>query len=206
VKILLTGFEPFDNSAVNPSERVVNRLAQEPPPGIDLVAAVLPVDTGRAPAILFEKLEETHPDAVVCLGEARRRPVISIERVALNLLDFRIPDNQGVQVVDDPISPDGPTAYFSTLPVRRMVEAIQGAGVPAALSLSAGTYLCNQVMYILMDYLNRAGLSLPAGFIHLPALPEQAACIGAEGKAVIPSMSLDTMVDGIQAALVVLLD
>jgi pyroglutamyl-peptidase len=195
VKILLTGFEPFDNSAINPSEQVVSRLVQEPPAGIDLAAAVLPVDTGRAPAVLLEKLAAARPEAVVCLGEARRRSDISIERVALNLLDFRIPDNQGVQVVDEPIRPDGPAAYFSTLPVRRMVEAVQAAGVP-----------CNQVMYVLLDHLDRVGLNLPAGFIHLPALPEQAASFGVDGKGTFPSMSLDTMVTGIRSALAVLPD
>jgi pyroglutamyl-peptidase len=200
MKILLTGFEPFDCSPVNPSEQVVRALAQQPPAGIALATAVLPVDRQRGPQALLAALAESEPQAVICLGEARRRSAISLERVAVNLLDFSIPDNQGILVVDESIVPDGPAAYFSTLPLRRMLEAVRAAGIPAELSLSAGSYLCNQVMYTLLDDLKRRGLVLPAGFIHLPALPEQAL-----DKPGMPSMSLATMIQGIRAALLVLI-
>jgi pyroglutamyl-peptidase len=200
MKILLTGFEPFDCSPVNPSEQVVRALAQQPPAGIALATAVLPVDRQRGPQALLAALAESEPQAVICLGEARRRSAISLERVAVNLLDFSIPDNQGILVVDESIVPAGPAAYFSTLPLRRMLEAVRAAGIPAELSLSAGSYLCNQVMYTLLDDLKRRGLVLPAGFIHLPALPEQAL-----DKPGMPSMSLATMIQGIRAALLVLI-
>jgi pyroglutamyl-peptidase len=201
MQILLTGFEPFAGSQINPSERVVQALAGRYLEGLDLATTILPVDTFRAPSRLTQALEETQPEAVVCLGEASRRAALSIERVAVNLLDFRIPDNQGVQVVDEPVLSGGPAAYFSTLPVRRLLQALQEAGVPAELSLSAGSYLCNQVFYVLLDYLQRQGRPIPAGFIHLPALTQQAAEQAALGKPAIPSMSLETMLRGLETVL-----
>ena len=124
---------------------------------------------------MLKALEEAHPAAVLCLGEATRRPAISIERVAVNLLDFRIPDNAGAQITDQPIREDGPAAYFSTLPVRALLNALHGSKLPAELSLTAGSYLCNQIFYTLMHALAAQGSKVTAGFIHLPALPEQAA-------------------------------
>lgn len=173
MKILLTGFEPFGGSAVNPSQQVVQALAANPPSDIDLVTAILPVERVAGPQRLLEAVQAFQPQAVLCLGEASRRAVVSIERVALNLLDYRIPDYAGQQCQDEAVFPDGPAAYFVTLPVRAMLAAIQAAGVPAELSLSAGAYLCNQVLYTLLHT-----RSVPGGFIHLPSLPEQAAAAG----------------------------
>lgn len=206
MRILLTGFEPFDGSQVNPSEKVVRALANHPPEGIDLATTVLPVDYRRAPQVLVQALDEAQPDAAVCLGEASRRAALSIERVAVNLLDFRIPDNQGVQVVDEPVQAEGPAAYFTSLPVRRLLQAVREAGIPAELSLSAGAYLCNQVLYVLLDHLQHKSRTIPAGFIHLPALPEQAALQAALGKPTMASMSLETMVRGIEIVLAELRD
>jgi pyroglutamyl-peptidase len=137
---------------------------------------------------------------VLCLGQASRRIVISIERVAVNLLDFRIPDNAGNQVSDQPVVPGGPAAYFTTLPVRAILDHITSHGIPAQLSLSAGAYLCNQVIYVLLHHLQSQDLKLPAGFIHLPDLPEQAAKKSTPG----PSMSLEIMIQGIRLALQVI--
>ena len=195
MRLLLTGFEPFDGSTVNPSEQAVRRLAAEGFPGVDLVTAILPVDRLRGPEKLLQAVEESQPDAILCLGEASSRAVLSIERLAVNLLNFAIPDNQGVQVEDEPIIPGRPAAYFVTLPVRKAIEAVQAAQVPVELSLSAGSYLCNQVLYMLLNFLSQRGLDVPAGFIHLPRLPEQAA----SQKKPAPSMSLETSLCGIKA-------
>lgn len=197
MKILLTGFEPFDGSPVNPSEQVVRVLAQHPPDGIILSTAILPVDHQRGPQALLQALDDAQPEAAICLGEARKRAAISIERLAVNLLDFRIPDSQGVQIIDEPIRKNGPAAYFTTLQVRMLLQRLQDAGIPAELSLSAGAYLCNQILYNLLDHLHQQSKSIPAGFIHLPALPEQAAL----EKQVIASMSLETMVYGVRIML-----
>jgi len=200
MRLLLTGFEPFGGSSINPSEEVVRALGTEPPPGVELVTAILPVDRQRGPERLLQALQESAPQAVLCLGEAEGRGTLSIERVALNLLDFRIPDNQGIQAVDEPVAPDGPTAYFVTLPVRKVLAAVREAQVPAALSLSAGAYLCNQVLYTLLHYLARQRLDILAGFIHLPPLPEQAS----SGEPPTASMSLETSLKGVRAAITAL--
>jgi pyroglutamyl-peptidase len=194
MKILLTGFEPFDGSSVNPSEQIIHNLTDESFFDVQLETVLLPVDATRGPQVLLDSVKTFQPEAVVCLGQASRRAVLSIERVALNLLDFRIPDNAGNQVQDRLIVPKGPAAYFTTLQVREIFERLKGAGIPAELSLSAGAYLCNQVTYLLMHSLHEQELNIPAGFIHLPALPEQVARM----KESVPSMSLDTMLRGIQ--------
>ena len=200
MRILLTGFEPFDNSPINPSERIVRTLAKESISGVQIDTAVLPVDLDLAPAAVIEAVKVSEPDAVICLGQASRRAVISIERLAINLLDFRIPDNAGNQVEDQPIDPNGPAAYFTTLPVRKIFDTLKENGIPAELSLSAGTYLCNQVLFTILHYLRNQNQNVSAGFIHLPALPEQAA----EMKGSVPSMSLETMMQGIRLAIQVI--
>lgn len=197
MNLLLTGFEPFGGQTINPSELAARALSVAGLPGIDARVAILPVDRERGPAALLRALDDALPDAVVCLGEAARRAAISIERVAINLLDFRIPDNAGRQCVDEPIAIDGPAAYFTTLPARAMLAAARASGVPAELSLSAGAFLCNQIFYTLMHELARRSANIPAGFIHIPQLPEQVA--GAD--AATASMNLDTTVRGLTAAL-----
>lgn len=199
MNLLLTGFEPFGGSPVNPSEQVVRTLASQGLDGVHLETAILPVDRTRGPAELIRAMQQSHPDAILCLGESGRN-VVSVERVAINLLDYRIADNAGNQVVDEPIAPDGPAAYFTTLPVRAMVDAIRAAGVPAELSLSAGAFLCNQVAYELLHYVTLNKLKVIAGFIHLPNLPEQAA----RSSSPMPSMSLEILVKGITAGIQVI--
>ena len=198
MKLLLTGFEPFGGSRLNPSEQVVQTLAGQTFANVQLHTAILPVDRERGPARLLEAVWAVEPEAVLCLGEAAGRPALSVERVAINLLDFGIADNGGQQVVDEPIVPGGPAAYFVTLPVRALAATIRAAGVPAELSLSAGSFLCNQVLYVLLHNLAPSNPTPPAaGFIHLPRLPEQAA----QGPVLTASMSLDTMLTGIRAAI-----
>jgi len=200
MKLLLTGFEPFGESLVNPSEQVVRALAGEALPGVTLQTAILPVDRVAGPAGLLQAVQTGQPEAVLCLGEAARRMALSFERIAINLLDYRIADNAGHQATDEVIVPGGPAAYFTTLPVRAMRDAVLAAGVPAELSLSAGSFLCNQVLYELLHYLSLHSLNVPAGFVHLPVLPEQAV----QRRPLIPSMGLETMLKGIRAAILAL--
>ena len=166
MRILLTGFEPFGGRTRNPSDEIARALDGATVHGVTIVARVLPVDTQVAPGQLSAAIAAVQPGAVVCLGEATNRQRISIERLAVNLLDFRIPDNAGQRVVDRPIDPSGPAAVFATLPVRELHDALAAAGAPVELSLSAGAYLCNQVMYHVLRELE--GTGIPAGFVHLP--------------------------------------
>jgi pyroglutamyl-peptidase len=202
MRLLVSGFEPFGGSAINPSEQVVRRLSEVHLPNIELVTEILPEDHRRGPEQLLRTVEETHPGAVLCLGEDSGGQVLTIERLAINLLNFSTPDNQGAKVEDEPILPGGPAAYFVSLPVRKMLEAARAVQVPAELSLSAGSYLCNQVLYTLLHHLSRREMGIPAGFIHLPPLPEQAV----ERKKSTPSMSLETSLRGINAVIEVLRD
>lgn len=197
MRILLTGFEPFDGALVNPSEKIAALLDGTQIDRTRIVSALLPVDRRAGPQTLLAAVEQHHPDAVLCLGQASGRAVLSIERVAVNWLDYRIPDNSGELVTDEPILPGAPAAYFTTLPTRAIYTALYSAGIPAELSMSAGTYLCNQVLYLLLDHLARSAPSTMAGFLHLPALPEQAAT----AQRTIPSMALETALAGVRTAL-----
>ena len=197
MKIVLTGFEPFGKEGLNPSQKIVESLTESRFPGIELTTAILPVDTQMAPRHLFGILGQIKPDAVLCLGQAGRNPYMAVERVAVNLLDFRMPDNGGHQPIDELIRLHGPTAYFATLPTREIVAAMQANGVPAQLSMSAGAYLCNQIMYEVLDYVAERGDQIPAGFIHVPMLPEQVA----HRSPMPPSLNLETMVQGVGIAL-----
>ncbi len=185
MKLLITGFEPFGEHHINPSQMLIEALP-DAHLGITLVKAILPVNAAQAPVRLIELLEANQPEAVIAFGLAAGRAKISLERVALNLLDFSIADNAGETIKNTPVSEGGPAAYFSTLPLDRMLTALTSAGIPAETSLSAGAYLCNQVFYTLMHTLAQLNPALPAGFVHLPALPEQAA----KSERSIPSMGL----------------
>lgn len=197
MKILITGFEPFGKSTINPSQILLEDAPKTFPGGIELVKSILPVEKTTGPQTLIDALNHHQPDAAICFGLAEGRSVISLERVAVNLMDYRIPDNAGKTVQDQPIAPDGPAAYLSSLPLRAMQSALRANNIPSELSLTAGTYLCNQVFYTLMHHLATHGRAIPAGFIHLPACPEQAAHFDKP----IPTMSLAT----VQSALPVLL-
>jgi pyroglutamyl-peptidase len=196
VRVLLTAFEPFGEFPHNPSAQVVAALVARPPRGMSFHAALLPVDTERVGETLAAALEEAQPQVVLSLGLAAGRSVMSLERVALNLLDFPIPDNRGVRCEDRPIVPGGPAAYFSTLPLRPILEGLREAGIPAKISLSAGAYLCNQTFYLLMHRAERFGVE-QAGFIHFPCTPELAAQLGK----LQPSMSMEVMVRGVEILL-----
>jgi pyroglutamyl-peptidase len=142
IHVLLTGFEPFDGSGVNPSGQAVQLAATTPPEGVSLTTVMLPVVFHDAIARLRAAVEESGAEVVVCVGQAGGRPGVTVERVAINLDDARIPDNKGAQPVDEPVVVDGPAAYFSTLPVKACVAAVRDAGLPASVSHTAGTFLC----------------------------------------------------------------
>lgn len=193
--VLLTGFEPFGGDPDNPSWEAAFRLHGRRIAGHRVVARRLPVEFGRSLRILRGAIRDTRPAIVLCLGLAGGRAQLSLERVAINLDDARIPDNAGRQPVDAPIVARGPAAYFATLPLKAMLLAMREAGIPAEVSHSAGTYVCNHVFYGLMHAL-RARPSVRAGFIHVPYAPEQAARHPGA-----PGLAPDTVVAGLRLAI-----
>jgi pyroglutamyl-peptidase len=195
--VLVTGFEPFAGASVNPSAEVAKRLDGRRLGGAEIRAAVLPVNHLRAAAAVAALLDTHDPAAVVHLGLAGERAQVALERIAVNLMDFAIPDDAGWQARDEPCVAGGPAAYFSTLPLRAMLEAVHASGVLAYLSETAGTYLCNFTMYTTLHALARRPAPPPAGFIHLPQLPSMVA----PGDPGAPSMDLGLMLRGVEAAL-----
>ena len=201
MQILLTGFEPFGGSSFNPSSALVAAFAAEGLLGCVLTTAILPVIGGDGPtsarAELRRAIEAHQPHTVVCLGEASKATHIAFERVAVNLRDERIADNAGRQCRDEPVVAGGPAAYFSTLPTRAMHDACEGEGVPALLSMSAGSFTCNEIFYDLLHASSIGDFSTVrrGGFIHLPQLPEQAAVRGGT------SISLEHLMLGVRSSL-----
>jgi pyroglutamyl-peptidase len=193
--ILLTGFEPFGGESVNPSWQVAQALDSEGLSGATVHALQLPCVFGAARDALDVALSKARPTLVLALGQAGGREGFTVERVAINVDDGRIPDNAGRQPIDLAIVPGGPAAYFATLPIKAMVAALQRAGWPAAVSQTAGTYVCNHVFYGLMHSLRRRR-SVRAGFMHLPWLPEQAAAQAGQ-----PSLPLGVQTAGVRLAL-----
>jgi pyroglutamyl-peptidase len=195
--LLVTGFEPFDGDALNPSADVAGALAGRQVDGVPVVAAVLPCVFGRSIEHLRRALDMHRPQLVLALGQAGGREGFSIERIAINVDDARIADNVGASPVDVPVVRGAPAAYFSTLPIKAMAGALRRAGWPAAVSQTAGTFVCNHVFYGLMHTLRRRRVR--GGFMHLPLLPEQAARRGG------PSLALSDQVAGVALALEVAL-
>lgn len=193
--ILLTGFEPFEGEKVNPSWLAVRRLDGRVIRGHRLVARRLPTAFGTSLQALRRHLRVLQPVLVICVGQAGGHAEITPERVAVNLEDARIPDNAGRKPRDRPVVPGGPAAYWSTLPVRSIVRALQRRGIPAAVSLSAGTFVCNHVFYGLMHELAAQGGRVRGGFIHIPFLPAQAARHHDQ-----PSLPLEMMVEALGLA------
>lgn len=196
MNLLLTGFEPFGGAEINPSEQVARVLDGSVIAGCQVVSCILPVDRAAGPRALLDAVAARNPRAVVCLGEHSGLARVAVERVAVNLLDFRIADNAGEVVTDQPVFPGGPAAYFATLPVRAIHQAVTAMGIPCELSLSAGSFLCNQVMYTLLHHA-ASSPGLLGGFIHLPALPSQAA----KASRPLPSMSVETSASAVFKAL-----
>lgn len=194
-KVLLSGFEPFGGESINPSLELVKRLQEETWDGIEVHVVQLPVVFGESIRKIREKVEEINPDVVIAIGQAGGRSALSIERVGININDAVIPDNAGNQPIDEMINEIGPAAHFSTLPIKRMMKAAREVGVPAEISNSAGTYVCNHLMFGILDLL--AGTEGRGGFIHIPYLPEQVA-----NKPRQASMSLEMLIKGMKAIVV----
>ena len=191
-KVLLTGFEPFGKATLNPSGEIVKQIS-----GDNIVTAILPVAYAQSAERLMALIAEHKPDVVICLGQAEGRTQITPERIAINLDDARLADNEGVTRIDEPILVDGPVAYESTLPVKEIVKAINDAGVPAAVSLSAGAFLCNHVFYVAQDHFKDT--KVRSGFVHVPLMDEQAGEFPG-----LPTMPLDQMVKAVRTMLEVL--
>lgn len=194
--VLLTGFEPFEQEPINPSWEAVRALDGARIGDAVVVARQLPCVFGKAIDAMAGLVASLQPDVVIAVGQAGGRTELSIERVGINVDDARIADNAGAQPVDLAIAPDGPAAYFSTLPIKAIVRDLRAAGVPAMVSQTAGTFVCNHVFYGLMHTLAQRGLSgVRGGFIHIPYLPEQAARHPGA-----PSLALDTLIAGLRVA------
>src|SRR3954449_12096554 len=176
MKALITGFEPFGGEAVNPALEAMQRLPAQLG-ALGIVTAILPAVFGRALDALEDAIVAADPDIVLCVGQASGRAALSLERVAINVDDARIPDNAGRQPIDRTIVPDGPPAYFATLPIKAAVLALREAGLPAIVSNTAGTFVCNHVFYGLMHRAAALRPALRGGFLPLPYLPTQAARI-----------------------------
>ena len=190
--ILLTGFEPFGTATSNPSGEIVKQIS-----GDNIVTAILPVAYAQSAERLLSLIEQHNPDVVICLGQAEGRTQITPEKVAINLDDARLADNEGVVRNDVKIIEHGPDAYFSTLPVKDMVEVMKAQGIPAAVSLSAGAFLCNHVFYVAQNKF--AGSKVRSGFVHVPLMDSQAPEFPG-----LPTMRLDQMVTAVRAMLEVL--
>jgi pyroglutamyl-peptidase len=189
--ILLTGFEPFGGSDVNPSILACKRLEGRAFNCFSIVVEEIPLRFHEIRGIIEGHIEEYGPAAVVCTGQSGG-PSIALERVAINIASAKIPYKCGYKPVDEPLNEDGPAAYFSRLPLRDLEAALKQAKIPVVISNSAGTYGCNQVFYHLMDYLARSGIGIPAGFIHVPSLPEQVV----EKRQ--PSMTVDLIAEALE--------
>ena len=172
MKILITGFDPFGGETVNPAYEAV-KLLPDTIAGAEIIKLEVPTRFHRAGAVLEDAMQRHKPDAVICVGQAGGRAAITPEKVAINLMDGRIPDNAGYQPVDVPIREDGETAYFASLPVKAMVQRMRDAGIPAAVSYTAGTYVCNYLLYTLLYLIDKKYPHVRGGFIHVPYAMEQ---------------------------------
>ena len=187
-KLLITGFDPFGGQNINPSWEAVKRLPEEI--GEYTVWKLqIPTVFDLAAQTVLEKAKEVCPDVIISVGQAGSRGAVTPERVGINIRDARIPDNQGNQPEDVPVVSDGPAAWFSTLPVKAMVENIKAEGLPGAVSNTAGTFVCNDVLYTLLHHYQGTGVR--CGFIHVPWLPEQGS----------PNMPLEDIVAALTACI-----
>jgi pyroglutamyl-peptidase len=187
-RLLITGFDPFGGATVNPSWMAVERLPEHIGECV-LCKLQIPTVFGKATAAVLEIARQFSPDTILCVGQAGSRAAVTPERIGVNIRDARIPDNAGNQPRGEFVDPQGPAAYFSTLPVEAMAQAIRDAGVDATVSNSAGAFVCNDVLYSLLHHYD--GTAVRVGFVHVPYLPEQGA----------PSMELAQIVRALEAAI-----
>ena len=196
-KVLLTAFEPFDGEKLNPSLETARAMGNLPFEAAAVEHLELSVDRFRAVEMALNRIRESQPDVVIMLGEAGRRFRVTPERVAINVDDFRIPDHAGNQPKGEPIIEGAPVGYFSSLPIYAMVERLKAANIPAEISNSAGTYLCNRIFYRVMHFLAEENLPVRAGFIHLPYMHEQVI----EKRFDFPSLSRETLIEAVRIAI-----
>lgn len=189
MKALVTGFEPFGGDPINASLEAVRRLPAQAGV-VEIVTSALPTSYARSLPALEAAIARAQPDIVLCVGQAGARAALCVERVAVNVQDAEVADNDGARPVDTPVVAGGPTAYLATLPVRAIVAALRAEELPAQLSMSAGTFVCNHVFFGLMHFAATRGNAWRGGFLHVPCLPQQAADNT-------PSMALDDIVKGI---------
>lgn len=196
MKLLLTAFDPFGGAAVNPAERAV-ALVSERVGDVSVVKRTVPTVFYKSIAEVAAAIAAEKPDAVLSVGQAGGRSGLTVERIGINVDDARIADNEGNAPIDRTIFPDGAPAYFSTLPIKAMVQAIRGAGIPASVSNSAGTFVCNHLLYGVLYTLAKEAPHVRAGFIHVPYLPEQAEALSVPA----PSMTAEDIAKGLEAAI-----
>ena len=200
-RVLLTGFEAFGTTPVNPAEQVARHLDGETIDGAQIMSRIIPNTFFTCIEVVQAAIAELQPDVVVMMGEYGGRATITVERIAQNLNDgarYGLRDNDGNLLQDVLTAPDGPAAYRSSLPIRAMVQAMRGAGIPSDISDAAGTFCCNHLMYGILHHIAVEGLALRAGWVHLPHLPEVAALDMNLGA---PSMSLETAAAGLRASI-----
>ncbi len=200
-RILLTGFEPYGNTPTNPAEQVALRLDGQSEEGFAVSSRILPNTFFKCIEAVKKAITEIRPESVVMLGEFPGRSMITVERIAQNLNDgarYGLLDNEENRLQDRMTAPDGPAAYYSTLPIRAMVKAMRDQGIPSDISDAPGTFCCNHLMYGVLHYLATERASVRAGYIHLPALPVVAALPENLGM---PSMSVETSATGVLASL-----
>jgi pyroglutamyl-peptidase len=196
MKVLVTGFDPFGGDKINPAYEAVKRLP-DTILGATIVKREVPTVFGKSSQVLEELLSAEKPDMVICVGQAGGRYAVSFERVAINLVEARIPDNEGNQPMDEPVEADGDSAYFTTLPIKAMVKEVHEAGLPGYVSYTAGTYVCNYLMYSLMYLINKKFPTVKGGFIHVPFIPEQVV----DRPVTTPSMELEAIVTSLEKAI-----
>ena len=194
MKLLLTAFDPFGGSDINPALEAV-RLVPDSLPGVEIIKLEVPTVFGLSIETVTDAIGREQPDAVLCIGQAGGRPDLTPERIAINVDDARIPDNAGIQRLDTPVVPGGPAAYFATLPIKAMAAAIREAGLPASVSNTAGTFVCNHLMYGVLHHLATHCPQVRGGFMHVPFRPSQT--IGRPA----PSMHVTDIARGIEAAI-----
>lgn len=195
MKILVTGFEPFDNEKINPAWEAVKKLPNNLE-DIEVLKFKIPTAFINSYEVLFKLIDENQPDAVLCIGQASGRFDFTIERVAINIDDARIPDNNGFQPIDKPIFSDGENGLFSTLPIKAMVAELNKNNIPASVSNTAGTFVCNHIMYALLYYIKKHNLNIRGGFIHVPYIREQII-----NKKSTPYMELSTIVEALKISI-----
>lgn len=187
--VLITGFEPFGGASINPALEAVKQLEGRELSEGRIVTCTVPVVRYESVDMVKQAIQAHNPDIVITVGQAAGRDAITPERVAINVDDFRIPDNEGLQPIDEPVVAEGPDAYFSTLPIKAICQVLNENGVPAKVSNTAGTYVCNHLFYGVQHFLSESNIR--HGFVHIPLLPEQAE------ELKMPGMPLDTIVEGL---------